>query len=142
MLQQANQCMCICSIIDHCMLTPYLYTYLLFSFFRDKAGGYGMQGIAGQFISGIEGCYYNVVGLPLYAFAKNLRKFLQLDNVNANKNDNKNNNNNSNSCKDNNNIDTSIKINNKTKTNPVSEAQLETNIDPDVQPPPKKKQKI
>ena len=31
----------------------------------DKAGAYAMQGRAGRYISRIEGCYYNVVGLPL-----------------------------------------------------------------------------
>lgn len=31
----------------------------------DKAGGYGVQGDAGAIVSGVEGCYTNVVGLPL-----------------------------------------------------------------------------
>lgn len=37
---------------------------------RDKAGGYGIQGLAGQFISRIEGSYSAVVGLPLYETSK------------------------------------------------------------------------
>jgi len=33
----------------------------------DKAGAYGIQGFAGCFVEAIDGCYYNVVGLPLAA---------------------------------------------------------------------------
>ncbi|MFU8785306.1 Maf family protein [Aliidiomarina sp.] len=33
---------------------------------HDKAGGYGIQGLAGKFVSHISGSYFAVVGLPLY----------------------------------------------------------------------------
>jgi septum formation protein len=41
----------------------------------DKAGAYGVQERAGRFVMRIEGCYFNVVGLPLarlYAMLKEL----------------------------------------------------------------------
>lgn len=41
----------------------------------DKAGGYGIQGLAGIFISRIQGCYYNVVGLPIHLLWKMLKEF-------------------------------------------------------------------
>ena len=37
---------------------------------QDKAGGYGIQGIAGRFIEKINGSYFAVVGLPLYETAQ------------------------------------------------------------------------
>ncbi len=39
----------------------------------DKAGAYGIQGRAAAFIEGIEGCYSNVVGLPLSELAEILK---------------------------------------------------------------------
>ena len=39
--------------------------YLATGEWRDKAGGYAIQGFASAFITGIKGSYTNVVGLPL-----------------------------------------------------------------------------
>ena len=38
----------------------------------DKAGAYGIQGRAAAFVSRIEGCYFNVVGLPLAGLVEKL----------------------------------------------------------------------
>ncbi len=40
----------------------------------DKAGAIGIQGLGAIFIEKIEGCYSNVVGLPLHALYRNLKK--------------------------------------------------------------------
>jgi septum formation protein len=48
--------------------------YLKTGEYRDKAGAYGVQGCASLFIDRIEGCYFNVVGFPVAAFAKLCRK--------------------------------------------------------------------
>jgi len=41
----------------------------------DKAGGYGIQGLAGQFVRRIEGDYTTVMGLPLARLRQVLREF-------------------------------------------------------------------
>jgi len=41
----------------------------------DKAGAIAIQGLGAIFVSKIDGCSSNVVGLPLYNLYKNLKKF-------------------------------------------------------------------
>lgn len=42
----------------------------------DKAGGYAIQGLASKFIPKIEGCYFNVVGLPISLVYRRLNERL------------------------------------------------------------------
>ena len=41
----------------------------------DKAGAYGIQGVAGAFVERLEGDYFNVMGLPLYRISEILSEF-------------------------------------------------------------------
>lgn len=41
----------------------------------DKAGAYGVQGLGAVIVSRVEGCFFNVVGLPLSRLAGLLREF-------------------------------------------------------------------
>jgi septum formation protein len=41
----------------------------------DKAGAYAIQGLASKFVDRIEGCYFNVVGLPVALVYQHLRRF-------------------------------------------------------------------
>ena len=40
----------------------------------DKAGAYGIQGLASLFITGIQGDFFNVMGLPLCRLGKMLKE--------------------------------------------------------------------
>ena len=40
----------------------------------DKAGAYAIQGLASKFIQRIEGCYFNVMGLPVALVYRHLRE--------------------------------------------------------------------
>ena len=45
--------------------TREIESYLASAEWRDKAGGYAIQGIAGAFVIKLQGSYSGVVGLPL-----------------------------------------------------------------------------
>lgn len=42
----------------------------------DKAGAYGIQGLGALFVEKINGCYYNVVGLPLNLLNKIMKEVI------------------------------------------------------------------
>jgi septum formation protein len=41
----------------------------------DKAGGYAIQGLASKYVARIDGCYFNVVGLPIALVYRHLTSF-------------------------------------------------------------------
>jgi septum formation protein len=54
------------TLVHFSLLSPEEITrYLATEEPHDKAGAYAIQGRAGRYIPRIEGCYFNVVGLPL-----------------------------------------------------------------------------
>lgn len=53
------------------MLECVCFMYMHF-FFRDKAGGYGIQALGGMLVEYVHGDFLNVVGFPLNHFCKKL----------------------------------------------------------------------
>jgi septum formation protein len=41
----------------------------------DKAGAYGIQSLGGRYITRVEGCYFNVMGMPLARLWATLKEF-------------------------------------------------------------------
>ncbi len=65
-----------CTVVHFARLTPEdIAAYLLSGESLDKAGAYGIQGLAGQFVKRIEGDYTTVVGLPLARLRSLLAEF-------------------------------------------------------------------
>lgn len=72
--QSEQHCEVVCTEVQFTALTDNdIHNYWLTGEPQDKAGGYGIQGIGGQFITRIEGSYSAVVGLPLVETAAMLK---------------------------------------------------------------------
>ena len=63
------------TVVEMMMLTEaQIEAYIATGEHRDKAGSYGIQGMAGAWIKRIEGSYSGVMGLPIYETSVLLRK--------------------------------------------------------------------
>ena len=56
--------------LDEALITAYLSTGEP----MDKAGAYGIQGYGGVLVEKIEGCFFNVMGLPLFKLERMFEK--------------------------------------------------------------------
>jgi len=52
-----------------------LDVYISTGEWADKAGAYGIQGVGGRYVTRIDGCYFNVVGMPIGRLWILLREF-------------------------------------------------------------------
>lgn len=43
----------------------------------DKAGAYGIQGMGGSFVTKLNGCYFNVMGLPMHRVAAEIAEYIE-----------------------------------------------------------------
>ena len=69
----SEACFCESSEVNFCDLAPEdIAAYVASGEPMDKAGAYGIQGLGGAFVTGIRGCYYNVMGFPMHKFCATL----------------------------------------------------------------------
>ena len=74
--QDTTQALLVSTEVSFCELTDQeILTYWQSGEPQDKAGGYGIQAIGGQFVSAINGSYSAVVGLPMAETKQLLAKF-------------------------------------------------------------------
>ena len=66
-------------VIFDTMTDPEIENYLDSGEPFDKAGAYAIQGLASAYIRGIEGDYFNVVGLPVNLLCKTVKKEFNID---------------------------------------------------------------
>ena len=69
------QCVEITQVTFRALDEKLLQWYLSTGESMDKAGAYGIQGYGALLVEKIDGCYFNVVGLPLRRVAEGLEKF-------------------------------------------------------------------
>ncbi len=63
--------------VDFLPLTPEaIAAYVRSGEPMDKAGAYGIQGLGALMVQGVQGCYFNVMGLPLARLGSMLRQLL------------------------------------------------------------------
>jgi septum formation protein len=77
----ANKTLCLSQTTDvyfDVMSENEINTYIDSGECDDKAGAYGIQGLASRFIKKIDGCYFNVVGLPVNLLNK-MAKEMDID---------------------------------------------------------------
>lgn len=56
--------------------------YIMTGECNDKAGAYGIQGLGSLFVKGINGDFYNVVGLPVSRLRHEIKRFLKIAGMN------------------------------------------------------------
>lgn len=66
-------------VVFDCMSQNDIQKYLDSGEPYDKAGAYAIQGKASAYIHGIEGDYFNVVGLPVHLLCKTLKNEFNID---------------------------------------------------------------